>query len=190
MFPLFLQRYFDYKEFGDYVNQITQKYFNTNKLVENISNGQIFLDKIKLEELKLNYNEVAEKISMEIIHFPHISKSVTAETLQKTTFSQGVLHLVQNGYNQKLSGDIIFIWNPAVIASLNRKGTTHGTGYSYDTHVPAIFYGCGIRHGSSKIKYEITDISPTVANLLKVEFTNANVGKIIDEVFTTSDCGK
>ncbi len=182
--------YFSYKEFRNYVNQITKKYFNTNQIVENISNSQIFLDKIKLEELKLDYNEVTEKIAGEIINFPYISKSLTATTLQKTMFSDGILHLLQNGYNQKISGDILFIFNPSVIASSNRKGTTHGTAYSYDTHVPALFYGSGIKRGNSKIKYKITDIAPTMANLLGIEFPNANTGEILDEVLLNSGCNK
>ncbi len=174
--------YFDYGKFKKYVNQITKKYFKTDEIVENISNGQIFLNKEKLEQLKLNYNKVTDRISYEIINYPKIYKSVTANTLQQTEFSSGILRLLQNGYNQKLSGDIMFILTPAVIASSNRKGTTHGTGYTYDTHVPAIFFGNGIKQGSSKVKYNITDIAPTIANLLDIEFPNGNTGIIIHEV--------
>ena len=173
--------YFSYKKFKEFVNNITKKYFNSDALVENISNFQIFLDKEKIEALKLNSNEIAQKIADEVINYKGIYKTATARTLQTTTFTNGILNSLQNGYNQKFSGDILLVPNPSTI-SYSRKGTTHGSGYSYDTHIPMIFYGNGIKQGSSKKKYEIIDIAPTMSNLLQIEFPNGSTGKIIEEV--------
>jgi len=52
--------------------------------------------------------------------------------------------LLQNGYDQKFSGDVLIIPNPSVI-SYPVTGSTHGSGYNYDTHVPLFFYGKGIK---------------------------------------------
>ncbi|CAM1333782.1 alkaline phosphatase PafA [Tenacibaculum aestuariivivum] len=173
--------YFSYKKFTEFVNSFTKKHFNSDALVENISNFQIFLDKKKIAKLKLNTNKVAQKIADEVINYKGIYKSVTAKTLQNTTFSSGILNSLQNGYNQKFSGDIMLVPTPSTI-SYPKKGSTHGSGYSYDTHVPLLFYGKGIKKGSSKKKYEIIDIAPTISNLLEIEFPNAATGKIITEV--------
>ena len=175
--------YFSYKKFKEYVNNITLKYFKSDKLVENISNFQIFLNKEKIEELKLNTNDVAQKIADEAINFKGIYKSVTARTLQTTTFTSGILNSLQNGYNQKFSGDILLVPNPSTLSTYYKNGgTSHGSGYSYDTHIPIIFYGNGIKKGTSKKKYEIIDIAPTISNLLQIEFPNGSTGKIIEEV--------
>ncbi|WBX75511.1 alkaline phosphatase family protein [Tenacibaculum ovolyticum] len=173
--------YFSYKKFREFVNNITKKYFNSDALVENISNFQIFLDKEKIESLNLNSNEVAQKIADEVINYKGIYKTVTARTLQTTSFTSGILNSLQNGYNQKFSGDVLLVPSPSTI-SYPKKGTTHGSGYSYDTHIPIIFYGNGIKQGSSKEKYEIIDIAPTISNLLQIEFPNGATGKIITEV--------
>ncbi|MGB0879470.1 MAG: alkaline phosphatase PafA [Polaribacter sp.] len=173
--------YFKSKEFKIYVNKITKKYFKSDQLVENISNYQIFLNKENIESLQLDVDRVAQKIADEAINFEGIYKSVTARTLQTTTFTNGILNSLQNGYNQKFSGDILLVPNPSTI-SHSRKGTTHGSGYSYDTHIPIIFYGNGIKKGASKKKYEIIDIAPTIANFLQIEFPNGSTGKVIDEV--------
>jgi hypothetical protein len=150
-------------------------------LVEKISNYQIFLNKEKINSLRLDANSVAQKIADEVLNFDGIYKSVTARTLQTTTFTNGILNSLQHGYNQKYSGDVLLIPNPSTI-SYGKKGTTHGSGYSYDTHIPVIFYGNGIKKGTSKRKYEIIDIAPTIANFLQIEFPNGSTGKIIDEV--------
>ena len=185
--PAYLQslkipaHYLDIKKFKEFVLATTKKYFNSTELIENVSNYQIFLNKEKIEALNLEVNTVAQKLVDEIINFEGIYKAVTARTLQTTHFSTGILNSLQNGYNQKLSGDVFMIPNPATLIS-GRKGTSHGSGYSYDTHVPIIFYGNGIKKGSSSKRYNITDIAPTIANLLSIESPNGTNGVVIDEV--------
>lgn len=185
--PAYLQsvkipaNYFSYTKFNNFLKEITLKYFNSDAIIENTSNFQIFLNKETINKLKLNEHEVAQKIADEVINYKGIYKAVTAKTLQTTTFTNGILNSLQNGYNQKFSGDVLLVPNPSTI-SYPKTGTTHGSGYSYDTHIPMIFYGNGIKHGVSNKKYEITDIAPTLANLLQVEFPNGNTGKVITEV--------
>lgn len=174
--------YINTRAFKDFINQITKKYFKSDDLIEQISNYQIFLDQEKVEGLGFDKNTVAQKIAEEVVKFESIYKAVTAKTMQTTNFTKGVLSNLQNGYNQKLSGDVLMIPNIATISG-RRTGTTHGSGFSYDTHVPIIFYGNGIQKGVSKKYYEIIDIAPTITNLLKVEAPNASTGKIIKEVF-------
>ncbi len=174
--------YFDEKELKKFVNEITLNYFKSDSLVENISNFQLFLNKRKIKELHLDTYKVVKTIADEIINFNGVYKVVTAQTLQTTNFTRGVLRLLQNGYNQKLSGDILIVPNPSTIVWEERTGTTHGSGYNYDTHVPLLFYGKGIKKGKSKRYIPIIDIAPTLANLLQISFPNANTGKIIEEV--------
>ncbi|QTE23936.1 alkaline phosphatase PafA [Polaribacter cellanae] len=184
--PAYLQslkipaHYMDIKKFRDFILKITKKYFNSTELIENVSNYQIFLDQKKIESLGLNKNTVAQKLADEVVNFDKIYKAVTARTLQTTSFTDGILNSLQNGYNQKFSGDVLMVPYPATLIS-SRKGTSHGSGYSYDTHVPVIFYGNGIRKGSSAKKYEIIDIAPTISNLLKIEAPNGTSGKVIEE---------
>ena len=172
--------YFSYKKFNEYINSITKEYFNADDLVENISNFQIFLNKQRLKELKLSYTEVTKVIASEVINYQGIYKSVTAETLQSAYFDKGLLHALQNGYNQKFSGDVLLIPSPATI-SYSKKGSTHGSAYSYDTHVPIIFYGNGINKGKSNKNYSIIDIAPTICSLLDIEFPNGNTGSVVNE---------
>ena len=185
--PAYLQslkipaHYFNINAFKAFILQTTKKYFNSDTLVENISNYQIFLNKEKIESLGLNLHVVAQKIADEAMAFDGVYKAVTANTLQTTSFTEGILSSLQNGYNQKFSGDVLLVPYPATLIG-SRKGTSHGSGYSYDTHVPVIFYGKGIKKGRSSKKYEITDIAPTIANLLKIEAPNATSGKVIEEV--------
>ena len=80
------------------------------------------------------------------------------------------------------SGDIFIILKPGYIEWSSKQGTSHGTHYNYDTHVPLFFYGANI---SSKINYDkvcISDIAPTLSILMGVGFPNACTGNPIKGV--------
>jgi predicted AlkP superfamily pyrophosphatase or phosphodiesterase len=118
--------YFDNDEFKKFVDNISLEHFKTIDLIEDISNYQIFLNKEKIKNLNLDIQKVSQTIADEIIDFENVYKTVTAHTLQTTSFTSGILQTLQNGYNQKLSGDILFVPYPATI-SYSKTGTTHGS---------------------------------------------------------------
>jgi len=89
---------------------------------------------------------------------------------------------VQNGFNQKRSGDVVYIFDPAVIV-YSKTGSTHGSAFEYDTHVPLLFFGKGIKHGSTLKKTEVVDIAPTVSALLSISYPNGNQGQPLEFVF-------
>ena len=62
------------------------------------------------------------------------------------------------------------------------KGTTHGSGYAYDTHVPLLFYGNGFKKGESIKKVSITQIAPTISFLANINLPNGCTSKPLDEV--------
>jgi phosphopentomutase len=63
-----------------------------------------------------------------------------------------------------------------------QTGTTHGTWNPYDAHIPLVFMGWGIKHGSLTRETHMTDIAPTVAELLHIQAPNGNIGTAIGEV--------
>jgi len=89
--------------------------------------------------------------------------------------------LIKNGYHPDRSGDIVFILEPQTII-YGEKGTTHGSGYNYDTHVPLIFYGKGIKKGETKSRTNIVDIAPTINALLGLKPNETYTGKALDFV--------
>ncbi|WP_147676194.1 alkaline phosphatase PafA [Algibacter pacificus] len=155
--------------------------FNADDLIENISNNQIFLNREKIKSLGLNLEAVQDAIVNEIIDYTNVYKAYTATTMGKASFTTGIEKLLQNGYNQKRSGDILVIQDPAYIA-YGKTGSTHGSGLNYDTHVPLLFFGKGIKHGKTFKKTEITDIAPTITALLDISTPNFSIGQPIDYI--------
>ena len=155
--------------------------FGSADLIENVSNNQVFLNRAKIKELKLDLGAVQEAIVNEIISYPNIDRAYSAKVMSSTEFTTGIETLLKKGFNQKRSGDVLFVYDPAFI-SYGKTGSTHGSGLNYDTHVPLLFFGKGIKHGETLQKTEITDIAPTMSALLNISFPNGSIGKPLDFV--------
>jgi len=173
--------YFDGRVFKEKLNTFMNSVFKAEDLIENISNNQIFLNRAKISEMELEFDEVQEAIVNEIIGYEHIDKAYTGMSMTQTSFTTGIEELIQNGYDQKRSGDVIYILDPAVI-SYSLTGSTHGSSFNYDTHVPLLFFGNGIKHGHTFEKTVISDIAPTMSALLGIGFPNSSTGQPLEFV--------
>ena len=154
--------------------------YGVSDLIKNISNDQIFLNYDLIKSLQLDLVDVQEFIVNDIINYSAVSKAYTATTMQTSYFKDGMEKTLQNGYNQKLSGDVLFTLKSGVIA-YGPKGTTHGSGYTYDTHVPLLFYGNGIQIGKTFERTNVTDIAPTISALLGIAFPSGATGAVIEK---------
>ncbi|WP_242132813.1 alkaline phosphatase PafA [Aestuariivivens marinum] len=162
-------------------NAFMEQTFKAPDLVENVSNNQIFLNRDKVKAMGLKLEDIQEAIVNELIAYDHVDKVYSATTLSTTEFVTGIEALLQKGYNQKRSGDVLVVTDPGYI-SYPKTGSTHGSGFSYDTHVPLLFFGKGIAHGETIKKTEITDIAPTISSLLGISFPNGTTGQPLDFV--------
>jgi hypothetical protein len=96
---------------------------------------------------------------------------------------EGTKGMVIRGYHPKRSGDVVLVLEPGWYGGSRVQGTTHGSAYTYDTHVPIIFYGHGIKKGSSVKYHRVTDIAPTLSILLNIKFPNGCTGQPVEEIF-------
>ncbi|WP_338733169.1 alkaline phosphatase PafA [Mangrovimonas cancribranchiae] len=173
--------YLNTKEAKQRLSKFLQNTFGDSDLVENVSNDQIFLNREKINNLGLDLAHVQTAIVNEIINYKDVYKAYTATNMASLSYNNGIEMLLQNGYNQKRSGDVLVIYAPAHI-SYSRTGSTHGSGFNYDTHVPLLFYGKGIKQGETFEKTTIPDIAPTISALLGVSFPNGSTGQPLEKV--------
>ena len=154
--------------------------FGTTDILKYHSYSQLFLDHEVIANLDMNPREVQELIALEILSYKGVEQVYTAFQLQHSSYMTGIPRLLQNGYNQKRSGDIFYILESGITDS--PIGSSHGSPFAYDTQVPLIFYGKGIRKGSTLRKTEITDIAPTIAGLLGIAFPSGTTSDPVTEV--------
>jgi predicted AlkP superfamily pyrophosphatase or phosphodiesterase len=174
--------YLNLSESKDKFNTFMTKTFGASDLVKNVSNNQIFLNHEKLALLGLNLAEAQEIIVNEVINYNYVDKAYSATSLNSNSFSSGIELKIQNGFNQKRSGDVVVVYEPAVIGYYSKTGSSHGAGYNYDTHIPLLFFGNGITHGETLKKTKVIDIAPTISALLGISFPSASIGTPLEFV--------
>lgn len=164
------------------IEDLVKKYlFRTygDSLVQSFYNQQIYLNQQAIEAKGLGLQQVQEKAAAYLQAMPEVAEVLTAYTLNNTAFTEGSRYMMQKGFNAKRSGDVLVNYLPGWIEYDMTVGTAHGSPYSYDTHVPLIFFGWNIKQGSSSEQVYITDIAPTLAMMLNIQFPSGGTGKPI-----------
>lgn len=169
------------------LGMLFNQYFQGKKVIEAISNEQIYFDhEIFAGDPKSGGVELMvsmELISNFLLQQEGIAHAFTRNVIRQGDFNEGgIKGMVIRGYHEKRSGDIVTVLEPGWLEQGRVTGTTHGSPYPYDTHVPVIFYGKGIRSGSSSAYHPITDIAPTLSVLLKIKFPSGCTGNPIREI--------
>ncbi len=166
---------------------ILQEQFPGKKLIENVSNGQIFFNQELFagdpKTAGVDYLIATELIKNYMLRQEGVYDVYTRQMLSASDYGEaGVKGLVKRGYHTKRSGDMAVVLEPGWFESSRPQGTTHGSPFTYDTSVPVLFYGYGIKPGSSVTYHTITDIAPTLSVLLKIKYPNGSTGQPVKEI--------
>jgi predicted AlkP superfamily pyrophosphatase or phosphodiesterase len=150
-------------------------------LVLNYSNWNLFFNKEIIKTKGLELSKVKQAFKDYLMTQDQIKRVYTEEEILASTGSDYFLDCIAKGYDATQDGDIIILDKPGVL-EYPTTGTSHGTPYSYDTHVPMIFYGWNIKKGVSHDKKVITQIAPTLAQKLNIPLPNGTDGKVLLEI--------
>lgn len=168
--------YFDnHKLTNDLKNYLKNEY-NTDSIVDNISNYQVFLNHKYIRSKNWNIASIENTVAQFLLIQKGITKAVTATSLKATEFTDRILANAQRGFHQALSGDILYVLESGWVPAGYHTGTTHGSPYNYDTHVPLLWYGAGVNKGQSDDFIVIPDIAATIAALLEIQSPSACTG--------------
>ncbi len=170
--------YFDSHAFRSKVETFVKSVFNVDGLIENISSNQVFFNYDVLTKNSINSEDLQKAIAHFVLQEDQIDKVFTRIQLESSNYTSGIAALVQKGFNQKRSGDVVIVLDPATIM-YSTKGSSHGSGLPYDTHAPLLFFGQGIKKGSTTQETHITDIAPTISALLGIAFPNGATGDVL-----------
>jgi predicted AlkP superfamily pyrophosphatase or phosphodiesterase len=180
--------YFKLRDVKKGLDGFLGKHFPGKKVIDTITNDQVFLN----QELFAGDPKTAgidlliatELITKYLLATPGVAQVYSSTALHQADYNEkGIKGMIVRGFNHKRSGDIAYALEPGWITFYSSTtGTTHGSSYTYDTNVPMLFYGTGIRKGVSVQYHPITDLAPTLSILLKIKFPNGCTGQPIAEL--------
>lgn len=180
--------YFDMSACLTSVNTQLQKKYGTI-LIQSEENQNIYLNYALIDSLKIRKSEVQQEVADILRSFPEVKVAVTGSDLERGIIQDPWMQMILNGYSKERSGDVIFMLKPGYLAissdkGSEHKGTSHGSAFNYDTHVPLLWYGNKMKHQEIFRPIEITDISATLVHLLNLQRNGSMTGKPIIEMLS------
>jgi predicted AlkP superfamily pyrophosphatase or phosphodiesterase len=169
------------------LNKFLQEKYKEEKVVLNLGNYQVNLNYAAIKSEKLDEVAIKKDCIEYLQKLPYVAFAVDMSKAQTANIPEQLRTRIINGYNIKNSGVIQIILEPAWFTGHGSgdsgpTGTTHGTWNPYDNHIPLVFMGWGIQHGSLTRETHMTDIAATVAALLHIQAPNGCIGQPISEV--------
>lgn len=169
------------RDIADKLNAYLNDKFKVNNVVLRSMNNQIIFDHDKTDKGDVSF-DVIKSASVEFLkRLDGFQNAVDIAKISQSTLQEIQKKMITNGYNARRSGDIYYVLQPNWFNG-SSTGTTHGNWNPYDSHIPLVFMGWGIKPGASNKTHYMTDIAPTLAALLHIQMPNGNVGEPITEI--------
>jgi len=150
-------------------------------LVLNYSNFNLFFNKDLVKTKGLELTKVKQAFVAFLMTQPQVKRVYTEEEILANAGNEYHLNCIAKGYDVTQNGDLVILDKPGYI-EYGPTGTSHGTTYSYDTHVPVLFFGWHINKGSTHDRKLITQVAPTLAQKLSITFPNGTEAQVLNEI--------
>lgn len=173
---------FNTNQFAAIVSGFLGAQLGTNDWLLKVENRQVYLNRPLLYQKGHNLEDIQNRVANFVIQFSGVSHAVTATALQNGHYTDGVLGRIQNSFYPRSSGDVIVNLMPGWIDYAEDKISDSGSPYNYDIHVPLIWYGGSVSGQHVRRDVDMTDVAPTIADILGIAPPQASTGTPIQEV--------
>jgi predicted AlkP superfamily pyrophosphatase or phosphodiesterase len=171
-------------------NDYIQTFTNRDETEQGLLNGNFYLNRAALKRDGIDLEEAERLVGDLSLRMPGVARYFTRSQLESfsTSADDSISRRVQHGFYPARSGDVIIVFEPYNILfdppddpTDPRSSATHGSAYSYDTHVPLIIMGRDLAAGSYRQAATPADVAPTLSALLRVQPPSCSIGRVLTE---------
>jgi predicted AlkP superfamily pyrophosphatase or phosphodiesterase len=162
------------------IQQALEAKYGPGKWVASTAGSSPYLDYDLIAKVKADPAEVRQAAAAAAMAVPHVARVYSRYQLQRGEVSNDrVGQRVLRGFNPQRSGDLEILLEPYWMRQAT--GTTHGTPYNYDSHIPLILMGSRIKPGEYSDHVALNDLAPTLATIAGVEIPGGSSGRVLTE---------
>ena len=148
------------------------------KWIEHLSGQQVYLDHKLIEKNKIDLAEIRNQIADFLTQFEGIRVALPAHILEQGGSDNSALANLYRSYMINRSGDILYVlsegWQPVYkFKKVN---------YTDQSHIPAVFYGAGIKPSIISSPYNAIDLAPTLSEILHISVPDKSRGRVIEGI--------
>lgn len=175
----------DTVKFVETVNTQLKKRFNVEvDLVIGFHNPSLYLDLTAIAERKLEVEAVERALASAVLDVPGFAYAITRTDLAAGHVSNKdpILAKVLRAFHPTRSGNVLVVQSPSWYLDASQVTAMHGSPYAYDTYVPIMFAGAGIKAARIDRAVGPEDIAPTIAGILQIKPPSGSTGTPLVEV--------
>ncbi|MFN6373526.1 MAG: alkaline phosphatase PafA [Chitinophagia bacterium] len=161
--------------------EATMKKFKLKKVVESYGNYQYYLDRNLIDSMGLDLAAVKSYFIAELNKEDDVLMAFDNASIPAANIPAEFKEMFIKGFNHKFAGDVQVVYKSGFFNG-GVTGTTHGSMFPYDSHIPLLFMGWGVKQGYTNRKVYMSDIAGTLAAMLRIQMPSGNVGTAIHEV--------
>lgn len=155
------------------------------KLITGLFHPYIYLNHDLIHKQGLSLENVQKHVAEALLTLPDVYQAIASYRVEQGTLADNDLNRrVTNNYFPNRSGDIYLVFQPQdFINDLDglEVTVTHGSPWVYDTFVPLVIVGNGIKKKQVFRQVETVDLAPTLSALLQIKAPSASSGTILVE---------
>lgn len=163
------------------VNDALKAKLGLEKTVVAIEESDLYLDWKALADKKLDAVQVRRQVAEILRAQPEVALAVSRDDLDASDPS-GLVRNVKHGFHPDRSGDVMMVLKPYNVLESEPRGTSHGAPYAYDSEVPLLLWGRGVKPGIWATTARAVDIAPTVASLMELGAPASSEGRSLGEL--------
>jgi predicted AlkP superfamily pyrophosphatase or phosphodiesterase len=168
------------------ISQIKSEFGIKGKMIEGYDHPYIYLANDILSNPDIDLAALENRIAKELVTFPGVSYAVPSTALERGEApDNGLMRAIQNNYNPARSGNIYVVFDPGYF--INDAGglsvtIVHGSPWRYDTYVPIIFAGNGIKPQTVSRRVHTVDVALTLTTVVGAKPPSGASGDVLLEV--------
>jgi hypothetical protein len=142
-----------------------------------------YLNYALMSQMQLDPEPVRRAAAAAAMTVPHVARVFTRDQLLRgEVHADRIGQRVLRGFHAQRSGDLEIILEPFWIRQA--RGTSHGSPWGYDAHIPLVLRGPRIKAGTYAGQVALNDLAPTLAALLQVEPPAGSSGRVLTEALS------
>jgi predicted AlkP superfamily pyrophosphatase or phosphodiesterase len=170
------------------IEALKKRFGVAGELVETYYHPYLYLNREVIAEKGLDRREVEEAVAAELMKFDGVALALSSTALREGGVPNAPLvEQVRRNFHPKRSGDVYVVQEPYWFlyeAETIPLCAMHGSPWRYDTFVPVIFAGAGVRAQKVARPVQPADIAPTLSAVLGVKPPSGAVGTPLIEILT------
>jgi predicted AlkP superfamily pyrophosphatase or phosphodiesterase len=171
----------DKEQYINTVKAALEKKFGEGKWVIATQESGFYLNDELIEQKKLKHSAVEDEVAATVMRLPYVARAYTrSQLLHPQVSGSQIDEYMERAFYPQRGPDVLVALKPYYL--FGKSGTSHGSPYDYDSHVPLLFWGGGIKAGVHTETVGVSDIAPTLAAILHIQAPSGNVGHVLPEV--------